>query len=89
MAARIVILGGGVGGTLAANLLAKQIPESLATITVADRTGKHVYQPGWLYLPFGREQAVLTYEGNGARELFSGHPGFPAAAPAPAPATPQ
>lgn len=56
MAARIVILGGGVGGTLAANLLAKQIPESLAAITVADRTGKHVYQPGWLYLPFGREQ---------------------------------
>jgi hypothetical protein len=32
----------------------------------------------------GREQAVLVYEGDGARELFRGHPGFPAAAPAPA-----
>ncbi len=35
----------------------------------------------------GREQAVMVYEGNGARELFSGHPGFPAA-PAPAETAP-
>jgi sulfide:quinone oxidoreductase len=56
MAARIVVLGGGVGGTLTANLLAKRLPPGTAQITVADLTGKHVYQPGWLYVPFGREK---------------------------------
>jgi sulfide:quinone oxidoreductase len=56
MGARIVILGGGVGGTLTANLLARQLAGADAQITVADRTGKHVYQPGWLYIPFGKEQ---------------------------------
>lgn len=55
MAARIVVLGGGVGGTLTANLLAKHLPPGAAQITVADLTGKHVYQPGWLYVPFGKE----------------------------------
>lgn len=55
MAARIVILGGGVGGTLTANLLARHLHPDDAEIIVADRTGKHVYQPGWLYLPFGKE----------------------------------
>lgn len=53
MAHRIVVLGGGVGGTLLANLLAKKLKRSEAEITVVDATGKHVYQPGWLYLPFG------------------------------------
>jgi sulfide:quinone oxidoreductase len=55
MSARIVVLGGGVGGTLTANLLAKHLSPSAAQITVADLTGKHIYQPGWLYVPFGRE----------------------------------
>src|SRR5689334_20982695 len=49
----IVILGGGVGGTLVANLLARKLSRKQANITVIDRTGKHTYQPGWLYLPFG------------------------------------
>jgi sulfide:quinone oxidoreductase len=58
MATRIVILGGGVGGTLTANLLARKLHAEKADIEiiVADRTGKHVYQPGWLYIPFGKEQ---------------------------------
>jgi sulfide:quinone oxidoreductase len=50
---QIVILGGGVGGTLVANLLARKLTRKQATITVIDRTGRHVYQPGWLYIPFG------------------------------------
>lgn len=54
---RIVVLGGGVGGTLTANLLARKLPAGTAQITIADLTGKHVYQPGWLYIPFGREHA--------------------------------
>jgi sulfide:quinone oxidoreductase len=56
MPTRIVILGGGVGGTLTANLLARHLATQDVSITVADATGQHVYQPGWLYLPFGQEQ---------------------------------
>jgi sulfide:quinone oxidoreductase len=50
---RIVILGGGVGGTIVANLLARKLTRRQAAITLIDRTGIHVYQPGWLYVPFG------------------------------------
>ncbi len=50
---RIVILGGGVGGTLVANLLARQLSRRQAQITLIDKIGLHVYQPGWLYVPFG------------------------------------
>ncbi len=53
---RVVILGGGVGGTLLANLLARKLPRAQAEITVIDETGRHLYQPGWLYVPFGEEQ---------------------------------
>src|SRR5690349_559600 len=49
----IVILGGGVGGTLIANLLARKLSRRQANITVIDRSGRHTYQPGWLYIPFG------------------------------------
>lgn len=50
---RIVIIGGGVGGTLTANLLRRKLKPAEASITVIDGTGKHIYQPGWLYVPFG------------------------------------
>jgi sulfide:quinone oxidoreductase len=49
----IIVLGGGVGGTLLANLLARKLTRKQANITLIDRTGRHVYQPGWLYVPFG------------------------------------
>jgi sulfide:quinone oxidoreductase len=49
----IVVLGGGVGGTLVANLLARKLGRREAHVTVIDQTGRHVYQPGWLYVPFG------------------------------------
>ncbi len=58
---RILILGGGVGGTLTANLLAKklrrQIKAGAVSITVVDQTGKHVYQPGFMYIAMGSERA--------------------------------
>jgi sulfide:quinone oxidoreductase len=53
MPARIVVLGGGVGGTIAANLLSKELGRD-AAITVVDPTGMHVYQPGFLYVAFGQ-----------------------------------
>ena len=53
MPARIVVLGGGVGGTLAANLLSKDLGEE-AEITVVDPTGMHLYQPGFLYVALGQ-----------------------------------
>lgn len=57
MSDRIVIVGGGVGGTLLANLLSKDLPKDRAHITVVDEFGQHLYQPGWLYVPFGEEAA--------------------------------
>jgi sulfide:quinone oxidoreductase len=53
MPARIVVLGGGVGGTLAANLLARQLRRD-ARVTVVDPSGMHVYQPGFLYAALGK-----------------------------------
>ena len=53
MARRIVILGGGTGGTLAANRLRRTFRESEATLTVVDQDASHVYQPGLLFVPFG------------------------------------
>lgn len=53
MPARIVVLGGGVGGTLAANLLSKELGKD-AEIAVVDPTGMHLYQPAFLYAALGQ-----------------------------------
>ncbi|HJT37916.1 MAG TPA: FAD/NAD(P)-binding oxidoreductase [Actinomycetota bacterium] len=53
MAARVVIAGGGVGGTLAANLLSKELGKN-AHVTIVDPTGMHVYQPGFMYAALGQ-----------------------------------
>ncbi|MFP5257186.1 MAG: NAD(P)/FAD-dependent oxidoreductase [Acidimicrobiia bacterium] len=53
MARRIVILGGGTGGTLTANRLRRLYKPAEATITVVDQDDRHVYQPGLLFVPFG------------------------------------
>jgi len=45
-----------VGGTIAANLIAKECGDR-AHVTVADATGIHVYQPGFLYVAIGQEHA--------------------------------
>src|SRR4029079_15393320 len=59
---RILILGGGVGGTLTANLLVKRLRRRVAsgevTITVVDQIGEHVYQPGFMYIAMGGEHAA-------------------------------
>ena len=51
--ARIVVLGGGTGGTLVANRLRRVLDRSEAEIVVVDRDDTHVYQPGLLFVPFG------------------------------------
>lgn len=52
---RVVILGGGTGGALVANLLAKKLNSNEAEIVVVNDTPWHRYQPGLLYVPFGDE----------------------------------
>jgi sulfide:quinone oxidoreductase len=58
---RIIILGGGVGGTLVANLLVRKLRREIdrgdASVTVVDQTGDHVYQPGFMYIAMGHERA--------------------------------
>jgi sulfide:quinone oxidoreductase len=53
MVARIVVLGGGTGGTLVANRLRRLLPTGTAEIVVIDPEDVHVYQPGLLFVPFG------------------------------------
>lgn len=57
MPARVVVLGGGVGGTLAANLLKKELGDE-ANVTVVDSTGMHIYQPGFLYVALDQANAL-------------------------------
>jgi sulfide:quinone oxidoreductase len=58
---RILILGGGVGGTLTANLLVKKLRARIdrgdVEVVVVDATGQHVYQPGFMYIAMGGERA--------------------------------
>jgi sulfide:quinone oxidoreductase len=53
MTSRVVILGGGTGGTLAANRLRQRFSKERMAITVVDQDDRHVYQPGLLFVPFG------------------------------------
>jgi sulfide:quinone oxidoreductase len=53
MAPRVVILGGGTGGTLTANRLRRRFGPTELAVTVVDRDDRHVYQPGLLFVPFG------------------------------------
>ncbi|HZL33393.1 MAG TPA: FAD/NAD(P)-binding oxidoreductase [Verrucomicrobiae bacterium] len=59
---RILILGGGVGGTLTANLLVKKLRARIdrgeVGLSVVDLTGQHVYQPGFMYIAMGGERAA-------------------------------
>ncbi len=58
MTRKIVILGGGTGGTLVANRLHRHFKHhrsgvDTVEITVVDRDDHHLYQPGLLFVPFG------------------------------------
>lgn len=58
MSKKILIVGGGLAGTIIANGLCRQLGSELrsseVSITMLGATDKHMYQPGLLYLPFGK-----------------------------------
>jgi sulfide:quinone oxidoreductase len=51
---RIVVLGGGTAGTIMVAKLRRRLDPALWEIAVVDRDDAHPYQPGFLFLPFGR-----------------------------------
>jgi len=53
MSQHLLILGAGTAGTMMANHLRRRLSKENWRITVVDRSGKHLYQPGLLFLPFG------------------------------------
>lgn len=52
MPKHILILGGGVGGTITANLLAHALAPQEAEVTLISASENHEYMPAWLYIPF-------------------------------------
>ncbi|MDA8194688.1 MAG: FAD/NAD(P)-binding oxidoreductase [Thermaerobacter sp.] len=68
----IVILGGGVGGTIVANQVARQMRNELKngdlSITVITESAQHVYQPMFLYMAF--DQVVPADAKKPERELL-------------------
>ncbi|HMM46871.1 MAG TPA: FAD/NAD(P)-binding oxidoreductase [Thiobacillaceae bacterium] len=71
---RILVVGGGTGGTIVANNLARRLSADIRArrvrITMLSASDKHMYQPGLLYVAFGqmtpdelyRDQASLLEE---------------------------
>ncbi len=58
MTKKVLIVGGGIAGTIVANGLCRNLGSELnqneISISMLGTTDKHMYQPGLLYLPFGR-----------------------------------
>ncbi|MFC7187755.1 NAD(P)/FAD-dependent oxidoreductase [Halorubrum yunnanense] len=62
MTERVVIVGGGTGGSVLANDLADRLEPELdagdVEVTLVNDGPDHVYKPVWLYVPFGRREPV-------------------------------
>lgn len=56
-ASRVIVLGGGTGGTIVANKLRRRLNRDEAEIHVVDLDDEHVFQPGLLFVPFGLADA--------------------------------
>ena len=50
---KLVVIGGGTAGTMAVNKLRPRLARDEWEITVIDHDPTHVYQPGFLFIPFG------------------------------------
>jgi len=73
MTQRILIVGGGVGGTILANILARTLHSDEARITLIDKTRNHVYMPTWLYMPFNQMEAQSEHLVRPERDLLNKH----------------
>jgi sulfide:quinone oxidoreductase len=54
---RLLVLGAGTAGTMVVNKLRHRLARSQWQITVVEASDRHFYQPGYLFLPFGRYTA--------------------------------
>lgn len=54
---RLLILGAGTAGTMVANQLRSRLGQGEWNITVVEPASQHLYQPGLLFIPFGRYEA--------------------------------
>jgi len=74
---KLLILGGGTAGTMAANRLRQELDVDEWEITVVDQSKVHYYQPGFLFIPFGiyKKRDVIKprrdYLAPGVRVIFS------------------
>ena len=63
---KILIVGGGMGGTILANNLARRLSSELRSgkvkMTMLSASDKHMYQPGLLYLAIGRTTPDELYK---------------------------
>jgi sulfide:quinone oxidoreductase len=50
---RLLVLGAGTAGTMVVNRLRRRLSRSEWQITVVDQSDQHLYQPGFLFIPFG------------------------------------
>jgi sulfide:quinone oxidoreductase len=50
---RLVVLGAGTAGTMVVNRLRPRLPADEWRITIVDQAQRHLYQPGFLFVPFG------------------------------------
>ncbi len=62
---KILIVGGGMGGTILANNLARRLSHEIKTkkvrLTMLSASDRHMYQPGLLYVALGRASADELY----------------------------
>ena len=63
---KLLILGGGTGGTIMANKMRKELARDEWDITMVDQSKYHYYQPGFLFIPFGmyKEKDVVKPKNN-------------------------
>ena len=62
---KILVIGGGMGGTILANNLVrrmrKEIKAGRSSITLLSASDQHMYQPGLLYVAVGKMQPSEMY----------------------------